>query len=54
MKPTGIASWTESALGFIYPAFCQLCGTLRATAGEGYVCTACFKRVRFVNLKASY
>ena len=48
MKPAAIASWTESALGFIYPAFCQLCGTLRATAAEGYVCAACFKRVRFV------
>lgn len=41
-------SWTEAALGFIYPAYCQLCNTARATAAEGYVCASCFQRVRFV------
>ncbi len=42
------ASWTEAALGFIYPAVCQLCNSARATAVDGYVCSACFQRVRFV------
>lgn len=41
-------SWAEAALGFIYPAVCQLCKNARATAADGYVCTACFQRVRFV------
>jgi ComF family protein len=41
-------SWTEAALGFIYPAFCQLCNETRATAADGYVCATCFQRVRFV------
>jgi len=40
--------WMEAALGFIYPAVCQLCNDARATAAEGYVCSACFQRVRFV------
>jgi ComF family protein len=40
--------WMEAALGFIYPAVCQLCNDARATAAEGYVCAACFQRVRFV------
>jgi competence protein ComFC len=41
-------SWTEAALGFIYPAFCQLCNGARAAAKEGYICTDCYQRVRFV------
>lgn len=41
-------SWTEAALGFIYPGFCQLCHDTRATAADGYVCATCFQRVRFV------
>jgi len=41
-------SWTEAALGFIYPAYCQLCNDARATATDGYVCATCFQRVRFV------
>lgn len=38
----------EAALGFIYPTVCQLCNNARATAAEGYVCTTCYHRVRFV------
>ncbi|MEY4385292.1 MAG: hypothetical protein RLY20_575 [Verrucomicrobiota bacterium] len=48
MPRTAANLWTEAALGFVYPAVCQLCGELRATAAEGYVCSACFQRVRFV------
>ncbi len=43
-----VNSWAEAALGFVYPAVCQLCNDARATAAEGYVCSACFQRVRFV------
>jgi len=48
IRPAAATSWTEAALGFIYPAVCQLCNDARATAAEGYVCAACFQRVRFV------
>ena len=47
-RPDTATSWTEAALGFIYPAVCQLCNSARATAVDGYVCAACFQRVRFV------
>lgn len=42
------ANWSEAALGFIYPAVCQLCTSRRATAAEGYVCSECYQRVRFI------
>lgn len=44
-------NWREALLGFFYPAVCQLCGTARAGAAEGYVCGRCWSRaggVRFV------
>jgi competence protein ComFC len=47
-EPTDAASWREAALGFIYPAVCQLCNSVRATAKDGYICATCFQRVRFV------
>lgn len=34
----------ESLLAFFYPECCQLCGSRRATAREGYVCIACRSR----------
>jgi ComF family protein len=40
--------WSEALLGFLYPTACQLCNSARATAADGYVCTDCFRRVRFV------
>ncbi len=40
--------WIEAALGFIYPQVCQLCGSQRATAAEGYVCAPCWQGVRFI------
>lgn len=36
--------WLEALLGLLYPAVCQLCGEGRATAVEGYVCSACRTR----------
>lgn len=38
----------ETLLGFFYPNACQLCGAARATAAEGFVCTRCAQKVRFV------
>lgn len=48
MNLAPLRPWTEAALGFIYPAACQLCGEARATAADGYVCARCFQKVRFV------
>ncbi len=48
LLPTTATTWTEAALGFLYPPVCQLCNTSRATANDGYVCGACFQRVRFI------
>lgn len=44
-------SWLEALLAFFYPPVCQICGTGRAEADEGYVCAACWSRadgVRFI------
>ena len=44
-------SWLEAGLSLLYPACCQLCGSERATAAEGFVCGQCQSRpqgVRFV------
>lgn len=36
----------EALLGFFYPEACQLCGSQRATAVEGYVCATCAAQVK--------
>jgi competence protein ComFC len=38
----------DAALGIFYPELCQLCGTARASAREGYVCSDCRCQVRWV------
>jgi ComF family protein len=46
-----VKSWLEALLAFLYPPVCQICGTGRAGADEGYVCAACWSRpdgVRFI------
>ena len=49
MSLTAAASpWTEAALGFLYPPVCQLCNDARAGAEDGFICTPCFHRVRFI------
>lgn len=40
--------WVESALGFIYPNVCQICGEERAGAADAFVCAHCRQRVRFI------
>lgn len=48
---TRLGKWLEALLTFLYPPVCQICGTARAGAGEGYVCGRCWSRaggVRFV------
>jgi ComF family protein len=41
-------TWSEAALGFVYPQVCQLCGAERATAPEGYVCARCWQNIHFI------
>jgi competence protein ComFC len=41
-------SLLEAALAFVYPEVCQICGEVRATQKEGFVCAACWRNVRFV------
>src|SRR3954454_24852752 len=38
----------NTAIGFIYPNVCQLCGAQRATVTEGFVCSRCWQGVRFI------
>ncbi|MGA2029377.1 MAG: ComF family protein [Verrucomicrobiota bacterium] len=45
---TPIQNWLNVGLGFLYPEICQLCGTERATADEGFVCRHCWTQVRFI------
>ena len=44
----GLNCWLDAGLGFFYPEVCQYCGDERATVGEGYVCSGCWKNVRFI------
>jgi competence protein ComFC len=38
----------EAGLALLYPSVCQLCEAHRATADEGYVCSLCWRTVRFI------
>ena len=40
--------WIEASLSFFYPPVCQLCGSNRATAEEGLVCSRCRAQARFI------
>jgi ComF family protein len=45
---SGLKSFAESALTFLYPDVCQHCHERRATRAEGYVCSHCWRHVRFI------
>ncbi|HEU0039768.1 MAG TPA: ComF family protein, partial [Verrucomicrobiae bacterium] len=42
-------SWLDAGLALVYPPACQLCGEERATAREGFVCSSCWGKVRFIH-----
>src|SRR5215831_6079614 len=44
-----LKSIANAALALCYPEVCQLCGDSRATPAEGFVCTSCRSRVRFID-----
>jgi competence protein ComFC len=48
MSASGIKKWANMALGFVYPNVCQICGAERATPAEGFVCSRCWQKVRFI------
>ena len=41
-------NWFNATLAFVYPEICDLCKTERATAKDGFVCSHCRSRVRFI------
>lgn len=43
-----IQNWLDTSLGFFYPEICQLCENERATAQNGFVCSKCWRQVRFI------
>ena len=43
-----VRGWLNAGLGLIYPEVCQLCRGARATPAEGYVCSGCRAKVRFI------
>jgi competence protein ComFC len=43
-----IKGWLNAGLGLLYPEVCQLCGEVRATPAEGYVCGDCQSKARFI------
>lgn len=38
----------QAGLAFVYPDICQICHSAQATTAEGYVCSGCWRQVRFV------
>ena len=48
MTLTTPSTWLEVGLALVYPPVCQVCDCHRVSEGQGYVCDACRKRVRFI------
>jgi competence protein ComFC len=51
MPVTTVKTWLDASLNFFYPPTCQICGSRRASAAEGYVCSDCWTRdggIRFI------
>ena len=48
MSASTLKNWVNTALGFIYPNVCQICGAQRAMPAEGFVCSRCWEQVRFI------
>jgi len=43
-----VQGWLNAGLAWLYPEVCQLCGAARAIPAEGYVCSGCRAKVRFI------
>ncbi len=46
---TVLKTWLDAGLALVYPPACQLCGEQRASAQEGFVCSSCWGKVRFIH-----
>jgi competence protein ComFC len=46
--PLTVQGLLDSALGFVYPNICQICGEHRAVREDGFVCAPCWRQVRFI------
>jgi competence protein ComFC len=44
----GIGNYLNATLSFFFPEVCQICEVARASSSEGYVCSDCWKQVRFI------
>src|ERR1700722_20103563 len=45
---SSLKQWLDTGLGFLYPEVCPICGQERAMASEGFVCVACWQKVRCI------
>ena len=45
---TKLKPWLDAGLAFLYPPTCQICGEQRAKSGDGFVCSRCWSKVRFI------
>jgi len=43
-----LKTWLNAGLALVYPPVCQLCNDERATAQQGFVCSSCWSKVRFI------
>lgn len=48
VKKSAIKGWLDAVLGFVYPEACQVCGVVRAHPNQGYVCSNCAAKVKFL------
>jgi ComF family protein len=43
-----LEGYLNAGIAFLYPEYCQLCHSARATCAEGYVCADCKKTIKFL------
>ena len=48
LSQSKVMAFVERALGFVFPAVCQFCRAEFASSEEGYLCSRCWQRLRFV------
>ncbi len=46
--PAPLKAALETGLSLVYPDCCQLCEKARATCQEGYVCSGCWRGLKFI------
>jgi competence protein ComFC len=46
--PANVKPWVDTALSFVFPDVCQICGANRAKKRDGYVCDSCREQVLWI------